>query len=305
MKNHVFIILAHKDPCLLARTINILSKSNHYFFIHLDGKARDCDLYKSWFTALTNIFFIEKRFDVYHGGISMIHATLALFDAVINSGVYFDYIHLISGQDYPLRSNDQFDEFFEHTNHSFMYIDEGELLEYMQPFYERYANEYHFNKTSGLIPILYDRLKLGKIISCVIPRKPIENYHGGWQWFSWNIQTLNYVLDYIQIHPGYLRRFNHTTSPDEHVFATILISKIEELGIESVNPLRYISWHPHRKVDTTYRPFTFTELDYDYIIKSKAFFCRKVDEVESAKLLDMIDMQRGDKYYINEHTDYV
>ncbi len=58
-------------------------------------------------------------------------------------------------------------------------------------------------------------------------------------------------------------------------------------------------------VDTNYRPFDFTEEDYNYIINSKAFFCRKVDEVKSATLLNMIDAQRGDNYNIEEHKHYV
>ena len=69
--------------------------------------------------------------------------------------------------------------------------------------------------------------------------------------------------------------------------------------------MRYISWHPHRPIDTNYRPFDFTEADYEYIINSKAFFCRKVDEVKSATLLNMIDAQRGDNYNIEEHKHYV
>ena len=42
-----------------------------------------------------------------------------------------------------------------------------------------------------------------------------------------------------------------------------------------------------------------------YIINSKAFFCRKVDEVNSATLLNMVDAQRGDNYNIEEHKHYV
>ena len=52
-----------------------------------------------------------------------------------------------------------------------------------------------------------------------------------------------------------------------------------------------------------HRPYILTEMDYDLVVNSKAFFCRKVDEKISAKLLDMIDSQRGQKYNIFEH-DY-
>ena len=43
------------------------------------------------------------------------------------------------------------------------------------------------------------------------------------------------------------------------------------------------------------------ERDFDRVVNGAAFFCRKVDEVTSAKFLDMIDAQRGERYDIKEH----
>jgi len=40
MKNHAFLILAHRQPALLGRIVRILAEENHYFFIFIDEKSR-------------------------------------------------------------------------------------------------------------------------------------------------------------------------------------------------------------------------------------------------------------------------
>lgn len=52
---------------------------------------------------------------VYHGSVTQIYCELALYKAAIKAPIKMDYFHLISGQDYPLRSNEQFDDFIEKT----------------------------------------------------------------------------------------------------------------------------------------------------------------------------------------------
>jgi len=305
MKKHAFLILVHKQPELLGRILRILSNDNHYFFIHLDKKIENIDAFKNAVHGIKNVYFLQNRLKVYHAGVSTLKSVLLLLKEAANNVENFDYYHLISGQDYPLRSNEQFDDFFERTDHSFMYVDSGEFKQSMISNYNRRINEYHFNNTSTIFSKVYEKFRLGKLLAVFLPRKSVPDLVGGWGWFSWNSATTDYVLNYLNKEPTYLARFNHTASPDEILFPTLLQLKSEELKIELQNPLRYISWHPHRPIDTTYRPFNFNELDYDFIIDSAAFFCRKVDAVESATLLDMIDNQRDNEYDINMHEKYV
>jgi len=305
MKKHAFLIFAHKQPNLMGRTIRRLEAENHYFFIHVDKKTKNYSDFKLAVKDIPNVFFHEDRFAVYHAGSSHLLATLALMRDVIRLVPDYDYIHIISAQDYPLRSNEQFDAFFENTSHSFMYLDEEELHNKNINYLKRGVNEFHFNRTSTTLAKIYEKLRLGSIIALFYKRAPIKNLHGGWDWYSWNKKVLDAFMQYINQNPQYLKRFNHTVCPTEKIVQTFVCDKTEQLEIETTNPLRYISWHAHRPVDTDYRPFTLTEQDYDFIIDSKAFFCRKVDEIESAKLLDMIDEQRGSEYDINEHSNYV
>ena len=305
MKKHAFLILAHKQPKLLARILRILEKENHFFFIHVDKKTSNIEHYINESKDIRNVFFLHERIKVYHAGISIVYAELALLKEAFSFSTPFDYYHLISGQDYPLRSNLQFDNFFENTNQSFVYFDDDEFAKSMEKNYKMSADEFHFNKTTPFFVKVYKKMRIGKFLSIFYHRRPIPFYAGGWQWFSWSQKTTQFVFDYIDKHPEYIKRFNHTASPDEHIFVTLLKQHSQELDIKTQDPLRYISWHPHRQVSTNYRPYNLNELDYDYVINSRAFFCRKIDEKESEKLLDLIDAQRDNPYDIEKHTNFV
>lgn len=305
MKKHAFLILAHKSPNLVRRIMKVLESDNHYFFLHVDKKTPNIKDFEDAVRDVKNATVLEHRISVFHAGISTTEAELALFEAIRKSKIDFDYLHLISGQDYPLRSNAQFDDFFEHSNKSYVYIDDKALRANMAKSYDRSANEYHFNDTNKKYVQIYEKLHLGLLLRPFYHRKPIEGYVGGWQWFSWNKELFNFIIKYLQAHPNYLQRFNHTASPDEHIFVTLINNHLDELNVATEDPLRYISWHPHRPVTDSYRPYILEEADYPYIINSRAFFCRKIDEKLSASLLDKIDAQRGEPYDINDHTDFV
>lgn len=114
MLQHAFLIMVHKSPELLSRIVHVLAKQNHHFFIHVDKKTKNFEQYKDTLADVQNVTFI-KRISVFHGAVSQIYCELNLYWAAMNSYVRMDYFHLISGQDYPLRTNEQFDDFFDNN----------------------------------------------------------------------------------------------------------------------------------------------------------------------------------------------
>lgn len=307
MKYHAFIIPANKQPNLLARIIRILQAPNHYFFIHIDGKVTNYEMFVSSCRELHNIKFV-RRIPVYWGTISQVYATLIMLNEVIKHELHFDYIHQISGQDYPLRSNDQFDTFFENTEDSFMCYNYENEIDYWKPIYDQHVNWWYSNGTSGIIDRFLHNHYHSKTLHRFFPRKPIRSIAGGWDWFSWSDKVVDYINTKIPFSPPYwrnslMRRFNHTHATGEHLWPTLLNNNFENLKIRKHFPLRYISWKAYHDVEQTHRPYDMDERDYERVINSAAFFCRKVDEVVSSKLMDMIDAQRGNPYDITRH-DY-
>lgn len=254
---------------------------------------------------LKNVQFV-RRIPIYWARISQVYATLIMLEDAKSHPVHFDYVHQISGNDYPLRSNKQFDEFFDNTEHSFMCFNYEKDMDCWKPIYEQHTNWYYSNGEDSL----WDKLviKLGNSrLRRLFPRKPINNLAGGWDWWSWSDTVVDFVLNELKGSGGdkLLERFNYTCAPGEHFFATLLYPHLDRLKIRKHFPLRYISWEPYREIEQKHRPYNLEELDYERVINSAAFFCRKVDEVQSAKFLDMVDAQRGNKYDITEHVYFL
>ncbi len=106
-----YLILAHKNPHQLHRLVNILSGDNVFIFVHVDCKSY-IDIFKDKFKGMSNVIFCDQQKQVTWGGFGMIEATLELMRTMYSNGVYPDYVHLMSGQDFPLKTKSEIDRFF-------------------------------------------------------------------------------------------------------------------------------------------------------------------------------------------------
>lgn len=200
-----------------------------------------------------------------------------------------DYVHSISGQDYPIVNNEEFDKFFdEHNGESFMLYDKpSEHMKWSRPrgkYEQRYMRYYFIDNN---FPKLLEKIIHG-LEHVHFVRRPIKEVYAGWSWFSWHHKVVEFVLGYLKEHPEYLYRFHNTSCCDEIIFHTLLHPYLRSLKIDSNNALRYIVWHPNRPYEGRL-PLILDERDYNSVLCSGALFCRKVDEKHSGKLLDMLD----------------
>lgn len=70
----------------------------------------------------------SQRIKVYHAGFSIVRAEISLIKAAMSFPKKMDYLHLISGHDYPCTSNEEFDRFFKQcpSGRSYMHYDNDE-----------------------------------------------------------------------------------------------------------------------------------------------------------------------------------
>lgn len=288
MHNHLFIVLAHNQPELLRRIVGRLEASNHYFYLHIDKKVNIMP-FKSMITNLNIDWCEDNRVIVNWGGYSQIQCTLNLIRKAITDNHHFDYIHLISGSDYPCYSNEAFDLFFENSgDKSFMHFDAPEDVQNWRK--DKYPDrmKWYFRDNKIL-----EKIKLNLIMNIFFPRKPLSNIYGGWQWFSWHRSVAEYVLRYVEQNKKYLLRFKFTSCCDELFFHTMLFSVADQLNIEKYNSLRYIDWHPVRSYKSL--PLVLNMQDAELIKNSGCFFCRKCSLEESNGLMDYLDTQSSIK----------
>lgn len=296
MLNHAFLLYAHAYPSQLKEIIDLLSAPNHYFFINIDRKAKWGEEFINENRSSQIIFLENKdRMEIAHGGYSQIAVTLRLLSKAFNfKNAFISYFHLISGQDYPVRPNAEFDKFFEiNAGKSFMHFDTQEehdkwiIKKYpsrVKPFY--FSDIQH--RDNPVIDFFVHGLNF--ISKRFWIRTDIPNLYAGWNWFSWHRCVAEYVMKSTKTNTKFYNRFHFTSCADELIFHTLLHDHIRDLRIEPHNSLRYINWKKH-VVGRSHQgsPLTLNEDEYEDIIKSGAFFCRKIDPIISKRLKEMLE----------------
>ncbi|MTM92185.1 N-acetylglucosaminyltransferase, partial [Turicibacter sanguinis] len=103
-----YLILAHKNSTQINMLIDALTHDKIDIFIHLDLKST----IKDEIRQCENIYFVENRTDVEWGTVSQVYAMLNSLQVIYNTNKKYDYIHLISGQDFPLNKAEDIITFF-------------------------------------------------------------------------------------------------------------------------------------------------------------------------------------------------
>jgi len=124
-----YLILAHKNPGQLIRLIDRLDKRDGpgcTFVVHLDWKSSGTD----WAEATCGLqrpnVHWAQRVDCRWGDFTLVQATLNCIRALEETGERFDFVTLLSGQDYPIKSNSQIEVFLKRRL--------GKCLMYFYPF---------------------------------------------------------------------------------------------------------------------------------------------------------------------------
>lgn len=278
------MILAHNNPAHVARLIKSLVSPNHYFFIHVDKKSKE-DF--SSLQEIPNCTLLKKRVSCNWGGFSLVKATMNLLQEADKS-FHFDYFHLLSGADYFCSTNEKFDTFFNNTTQSYLGISDGTPFEWRLKIYT--FNDI-INRRGRWKNILWHTDDIQKrLLPYITIRKPLkEKFYYGSQWFSLSAEVVHYVLNFCKTNRKFVRRFYLTFVPDESFFHMIIMNS--PLASQIVpNNLRFIDWK--RKVPKEPLPRTLSIDDYEDIIQSECFFCRKISVTKSAELLDKLDALR-------------
>lgn len=286
-----YLILAHSNPNQLERLVNRLQDERNDIFIHLDTKAED---EQSFFriAAYRGVFFISKRHDVRWGAFSMVKATLDSLNEIIGHGEY-DYINLLSGSDYPIKSNSEIFHFFnKYYGREFLYYRRSPSPELPLGGCDRYEYYYDYDNVTTKWDNYETEMRQRNIRRSFL--QGMAPYHGS-QWWSLTGKCVEYVINKVRSDYEILNFYRYTKYPDEHFFQTIIMNS--EFAAYTVNNnLRYIDWScvnwntvdwssvlPHPKILGTD--------DFRRLKFSQALFARKFDQEVDLRVLDKIDSE--------------
>jgi hypothetical protein len=283
------MIIAHNQFELLEKLILALDDERNDIFIHIDAKVKgfDFEYFKS-LPRFSRIVFTDNRVNITWGDYSQVKTEIELLKTAVNNenaDKPYEYYHLISGVDLPIKSNDYIHTFFNDnkgkefihfTNNSVSDFDISRLKYYH--LFRRRRNT--FNKILAQIvlraQILFrvDRLK-GKDI----------NVQKGCNWFSITGEFAHYIVENLN---NYKDVFTYSYCGDETFVQTMLVNSpykdnlyMPQCNNNHVACMRLIDWERGN-------PYIWRSEDFEIIRDSECIFARKFDINIDSDIIDRI-----------------
>lgn len=276
------LILAHKNPQQLLFLIEALQHPSFSFYIHIDKKKDEVPFRK--LINKSNVFFIEKRTNIHWGDWGTIQATLNGFAVILPKG--YDYVNVISAQDFPIKSADYIYQYFtERKGTEFITCDfiEGDWSDV-----ESRITNYHL--INWRVP---GKFRLGKLLTKILPRRvfPIKyDIVGRANWFTLTSEAIRYILAFLPEHPELVRYFKYCWGADEFIFSTILYNSHFKEKIK--NNVVYVDWDNEGHIG---HPKTFKVQDFNKLKTSDKLFARKFDLEVDASIVAMMQELIGSR----------
>lgn len=281
MQKHAYLIIAHNQFELLEILIKMLDDERNDLFVHIDAKVRDFDFkHFAGITKKSNLYFTNNRYSIKWASFDMVKAEYALFEKVFESNNNYNYVHLISGVDLPIKSQDEIHAFFE-KNHGkeFVHFTSEKLnnteLDRVRAYHFAMGRRNYINRFITKL-----ESKMARILG--INRIKNLEVQKGSQWFSITMDFAKYIFDKKEF---VYKQFHHTFIPDEFFVQTLLVNSrfknnlfMPDCKNDHLACARLIDWERGN-------PYVFKIEDFDEIISSKAMFARKFSLNEDNEII--------------------
>jgi Core-2/I-Branching enzyme len=271
--------MAHKNPLQIERFLKRFDHEAFDFYIHLDRKVDILDF--AHLQNLERVYFIKNRTKVRWASYSFVQAILTSFEEILNTGRSYQFISVMSGQDYPLKPvSEIYHTFTQNQEKNFICYEETD--EWWKQVITR-ITRYHL--------INFDfkgKYKIQSFINAIMPDRKFPlpyTLYGGPRAMCMTLSSdcARYVTHFVATH-GRLRRFSFFTwGPDEFLIPTIVMNSPFRDSIINDN-FYYIDWSRGGS-----NPKTLTAEDFDKLMSSDKLMARKFDTQTDAKILDLLD----------------
>lgn len=295
---HAFLIIAHSNWWQLKKLIECLDSENHDIYVHIDKKSVDFN--EKYFENCTDESSVRfyQEYKVYWGGFSVVQVELFLFEKAYDK--HYDYYHVISGMDLPLKNNKEIDDFF--TNNKgkeFILFDDHALnsnpeirrrtryYHFLQNYRRRYNNIWKnnfFTFCERVLLVIQILFRVNRV------RKLDWKIKYGSNWVSITDKLVNVILDNKE---KITKIFKYTNCSDELFVQTIayncgFINRIYCLKNGQTSNVRFIDWERGKNGN----PYTFKIDDLEVLSKANDMdtnlFARKFSETVDKKVIEEI-----------------
>lgn len=305
----VYFLQTHKNLPQIRRLVHRIKGERPAARIVISQNEAQFRIGPEVFAGLSDVH-VTHATGVARASFSLVRPFLHAVDELLAQGVEFDWIVKLSGQCYPARSlalfeaqlaRDDCDGYLRYF-HAFTPSPENPWD--MREARHRYL--YHYWRLSrGELPSLARKLLSAprRLLNNVQPfvrldtsfglhvgrraRPPIfdERFrcYGGRYFMALSGRTAAYLARFTRERPEIVAYFARTLLSDESYIQTVLVNN-PELRLRDQD-LFYIDWRGGRLGS----PRTLGTADYQEIVASGAYFARKFDASQDARILDLLD----------------
>ncbi|ADV42879.1 beta-1,6-N-acetylglucosaminyltransferase [Bacteroides helcogenes] len=299
MSRIAYILSAYKDAPHLARLISALDDRAD-FYVHIDLKA-DARPFKELLGG--KVTFVPGHW-VSWGGWEQVEYQKELLAAVLRNGTEYTRVVCLSGQDYPLWTNEEIHCYFDkHKDTEFIAgmnltrctcADQRSKIVNYHFFRDlKWKNLWWKNKLIVASRNLMKLLPVRKDIRTLLDSKKADIFFGSDYW-AVTLPCARHIYEKLCSEKKMIRYFKTSFVPSELCIQTIvfnspfgkhaLLYEGDYPGLSGLTPLHYIEYGKAIKV--------LTAEDLSALQQSGKMFCRKVASIASGKLVEEIDRIR-------------
>lgn len=289
-----YIVSAYRLPGLLVRLVRRLQVPDASFLIHVDAKTPD-RVYRALTEALAddaNVMFLPRH-ACYWGDFGHVRATLVGLRTLIASGRPFDYVVLLTGQDYPIRTNAEIDETFARAEGRVFMRGSALPTEHWGGGGLDRIEQWHFRlgrRRFSFPGTPFRHTALNAVWSAPARAFRLRRRfpdglrpYGGASYWCMPAACARYVDEFVRTSPRFVDFFRRVHVPDEIFFQTIVMNSPFRARMAEGN-LHYCDWTAGGD-----HPKVLTMEDVNVIMHSRKLFARKFDPDVDAVVLDRID----------------
>lgn len=294
MAKHAYLIMAHTNFDQLKLLLTLLDDERNDIYIHFDKKVKEIPNLLEKASYFSRLHILKERISVSWGGFSQIKCEMLLMKEACRYGNY-EYFHLLSGMDLPLRNQDDIHKFFrKHAGTEFL----SSEIPFNPKWVERIEYYYFFQDIKGrirsqVLQKILTKLRNGfvKLQIQIGYKRKLKglNIHFGSNWFSLTQDAVKFIIENENL---VNKIFHNTVCADELFVQTILANSplyqnlykgTEGRTVKEAN-LRLIDW---QRGD----PYVWRIQDYDELVNSNCLFARKFDSQIDDKIIRKIAMK--------------
>jgi len=271
------LVITYTNPLQTARMIRQMQHPDFDFYIHVDKKI---DISAHLFMArLPNVYLIKDRVNVIWAGYNTVEATLRSVKEIFNTGRQYDYIHLMSGQDYPIKPAAAIHNFFL-ANQGKEFLQFEHFDDWADESYPR-IREYHL--TNFRFPgRYYFQWAMNKLLPA--RKSPLAmDYYGSSMFWALSSGCLKHIIDLLEKNVRFKRFMKFTWGSDEFIFQTLVLNSSFKKDVINDN-LLFLDRDkgaPH--------PNILTVNHLQDLLRSPKLFARKFDPALDTIVLDKLD----------------